>query len=390
MTPSSETVETISHLIAFDTVSRNSNLGMIEWMRDHLRSLGIRSDIIADQAAGKANLFATIGPAVDGGIILSGHTDVVPVDGQSWASDPFTANVRDGRVYGRGACDMKAFIAVCLASAERFAAMNLRRPPHFAFSYDEEVGCVGVRCLIEALSKLEFRPGGCIVGEPTDMTVVFGHEGKMAYRCRVHGHAAHSSQTPFGINAIEGAARLIARIADMGDRLRLETAGGEGFDIPFTTLLTTMVQGGIATNTVPDLCEFIFECRHLPGVDPDAIIAEIRRIAAEEIEPGLHAQHHRGSVAFEALIAYPGLNAAEEGEIGRLAASLARPASPPKVAFGTEAGLFAKAGIPSIICGPGSISQAHKPDEYCALDQIAGCEAFLARVAEHLTAESAA
>lgn len=375
MTP--ETRATLERCIAFDTVSRNSNLGMIEWMGDRLRALGIPVTLVRDSSGTKANLWATIGPEVDGGIILSGHTDVVPVDGQAWTTDPFTATERDGKIFGRGTCDMKGFIATCLALAPTWAKLPLVRPIHFAFSYDEEVGCIGVRSLIDLLATLPFRPAGCVVGEPTEMQMVLGHKGKRAWCCTVEGRAAHSSAAPSGINAIEGAATLIGHIADLAAELRANDGPDAGFDIPFSTMLTTMIDGGIAMNTVPDTCRFIFECRHLPGTDPEALFGRIRDFAETRVTPTLKAGSAVGRVRFEEVLSYPGLDAPQEGAFTQRVSRLTCASVPPKVAFGTEAGLFQAAGIQTIVCGPGSIAQAHRPDEFCTIDQLTACENFL-------------
>lgn len=381
----SATLPLLETLIGFDTVSRNSNLGLIEWLRDHFAALGVPATLVTDKTGTKANLWATIGPEVDGGIILSGHTDVVPVDGQAWTSDPFKAVLRDGKLYGRGACDMKGFVAAATAIAETARNAPLRRPVHFAFSYDEEVGCIGVRDLLTFLDTLPYRPAGVIVGEPTEMKIVLGHKGKRAWCCTVKGHAVHSSRAPEGVNAVEGAARLIAEIAGISAEVRRTDRPDAGFDVPFTTLLTTVMEGGMSTNTVPDLARFVFECRHLPDTDPEAIFARIQAFTDTSLVPTLATDQQRAEILFEEITNYPGLTADPADGFVAAISRFACTAVPPKVAYGTEAGLFQRAGIPALVCGPGSIAQAHRPDEFCALDQLAACDTFLAQVVESLT-----
>ncbi|MBL8382704.1 MAG: acetylornithine deacetylase [Burkholderiales bacterium] len=379
-------LEMIERLIGFNTVSRESNLGLIEWVRDWLKSHGIESVLVHDAEGRKANLFATIhgagaprGGAAAPGIVLSGHTDVVPVDGQDWDTDPFRATVRDGRLYGRGACDMKGFLGVALAMAPRFAAADLRMPLHYALSYDEEVGCVGVRGLIDALGRQGFRASGVIVGEPTSMQVIVAHKGKRSYRCTVHGREAHSALAPQGVNAIEYAARVITYIRHLADRMRQLEPRDNGFDVPFTTLQTGTIRGGTALNIVPRECVFDWEFRYLPGADPEAIEAEVRNYALTLV-PEMRQVAAEAGIDIRLTSEAPGSNAADTDAVTRLAIALARNPTTAKVAYATEAGLFERAGLPSIICGPGSIEQAHKPNEYCALEQLGQCEAFMERL----------
>ena len=384
-----ETRELIERLVAFDTTSRNSNLGLIEWVRDHLRHLGVESRLTYDTTAKKANLFATLGGGTRPGIVLSGHTDVVPVDGQDWQTDPFKATLQGDRYLGRGVADMKGFIAVALGMAPKFLAAPLKAPVHFALSYDEEVGCLGVRGLIDDLAKVRIKPAGCIVGEPTSMEVVVAHKGKRSYECCVTGREAHSALTPQGVNAIEYAARLIVHIRHMADRLRDCEARDALFDVPFTTLQTGTITGGTAVNIVPRECTFRFEFRYLPGADPQALENEIRAFATRTLLPEMRAVHPSASIEIATSSEIPGLNMRDDDRLTYLATALSRgkPAETGerygKVAYATEAGLFQVAGIPSIICGPGSIEQAHKPNEFITLEQIARCEAFM----ERLTAE---
>ena len=375
-----ETWELIRTLVAFDTTSRGSNLGLIEWVRDWLRARGVDSRLTYDATEAKANLFATIGGGTKPGIVLSGHTDVVPVDGQPWDTDPFEATIRDDRIYGRGACDMKSFIAAALAATPRFQSAALKAPVHFALSYDEEVGCIGVRNLLADLARNGIAPGGCIVGEPTGMQPVIAHKGKRAYKCCFHGREAHSALTPQGVNAIEFAARLVVHVRGIADRMRAGGPRDDGFDVPFTTLQTGVIRGGTAGNIVPRECELHFEFRYLPGTDPDALEREIKGYAEHVLLPEMRAVDPATAITFETKAEIPGLDMAEQDRLTELAKALSRNASVSKVAYATEGGLFQRAGIPAIICGPGSIEQAHKPNEFIALEQVALCESFIERL----------
>lgn len=379
-----ETLALIERLIGFDTTSRGSNLGLIEWVRDYLKSLGIESRLTYDAGRNKANLFATVQKGDKPGIVLSGHTDVVPVDGQNWASDPFKATLRGDKLYGRGACDMKSYLAVALAMAPRFAAANLKAPIHFALSYDEEVGCIGVRGLLEDLARNNILPAGAIIGEPTGMQPVIAHKGRRAYQCCVRGKEAHSALTPQGVNAIEYAARIIGYIRHMAERMQACEPRDYGFDVPFTTMQTGLISGGTAANIVPRECTFHFEFRCLPGADPDALEREIRDYTERVILPEMQRTDPGTSISIEAKSDSPGLSTGEQDEITRLTQALARNQSATKVAYVAEGGLFQQAGIPAIICGPGSIAQAHKPDEYVTLEQVALCESFMQRLLEQM------
>lgn len=374
-------VDWISKLISFDTTSRLSNLDLIDFIRSYLERQGLQCVLTHDRSGKKANLFATVPSAsgrTTGGIVLSGHTDVVPVDGQAWTSDPFAASIRDGRLYGRGACDMKGFIGVTLQLVPMMLQARPAQPVHLAYSYDEEVGCVGAPGMIEDLVKRGVNPAGCVVGEPTSMRTIVAHKGINAYRCRVHGHAAHSSLTNRGLNAIEYAARIICMIRDIADGHKADGPFDEAFDVPYTTVQASMIRGGIALNTVPDLCEFEFEYRNLPDTSSEEILSRIRAYIDRDILPRMKDEHPSGRVEIEELAKSPGLDAAEQEAITQLVRALTNDYEVRKVAYGTEAGLFQKAGVPAVICGPGNIEQAHRPDEYVTLDQIAQCEKFLA------------
>ena len=383
-----ETWDLIQRLVGFDTTSRDSNLGLIEWVRDWLKGQGVDSRLTYDPSRTKANLFATIHPGARPGIVLSGHTDVVPVDGQPWDTDPFKATIRDERIYGRGSADMKSYLAAALATTPRFLAADLSSPVHFALSYDEEVGCLGVRGLIEDLARAGIKPAGCIIGEPTGMQPVVANKGQRTYTCCFRGREAHSALTPQGVNAIEYAAKLVVYIRHMAERMRDCETRDNGFDVPFTTLQTGVIKGGTAANIVPRDCEVHFEFRYLPGADPEALEREIKSYAERVLEPEMRAVDPAAYIAFETRAEIPGLDPsverAEQDRVTALAQALARNASIAKVAYATEAGLFQRAGIPSIICGPGSIGEAHKPNEFVTLEQVALCESFMARLVDEL------
>ncbi|KVU90004.1 acetylornithine deacetylase [Burkholderia ubonensis] len=381
----------IRQLVSMDTTSRVPNLGLIETVRDALAAQGIASVITHDPREGWANLFATVPAhdgATDGGIVLSGHTDVVPVDGQQWDSDPFRPELRDGRLYGRGTCDMKGFIGAALALLPEMQATKLAKPIHFALSYDEEIGCAGAPLMIADLVKRGVKPSGCIVGEPTGMRPIIAHKGINAYRCCVRGHAAHSSLTPKGLNAIEYAARLICHIRDVADRFRAEGPFDALYDVPFSTAQTSMIQGGNAINTVPAECRFDFEFRNLPTLDPEPIFARIEAYAQETLLPLMRREHPNAAIEFSKIAAAPGFDATEQAAITQLVRALTADQDKRKVAYGTEAGLFERVGIPSVVCGPGYIEQAHKPNEYVELAQLAECEQFLRKLIRSMSVDA--
>ena len=374
-------VEILSALVAFDTTSRNSNLKLIEWIEEYLRGLGVPSERIYDPTGQKANLWTSIGPADVPGFILSGHTDVVPVDGQDWSSDPFRLRQADGRLYGRGACDMKGFLAVCLAAAPRMREAPLREPIHLAFSYDEEVGCIGGRRLAEHLSRRSVRQQACFVGEPTRMGVVIGHKGKRTVRVNVRGKTGHSALAPLGVNAVEYGARLVAEICRIADRLASEGPRDDLYDVPHSTAHVGVMRGGTAVNIVPDQGEILFEFRTIGGVDPDTLVEEVVRYAREELEPRMKAVDPGAGFDFDVVSGFPGLDMPPDSEVVALTKQLAGHNDHAKVAFGTEAGLFNHiAGIPTIVIGPGSIEQAHKSDEWIELEQLETCAAFVDRL----------
>ena len=368
------TREMIERLVAFDTTSRNSNLALIDFIRDYLDGHGIASELVFDDSGIKANLYATVGPAGIGGVMLSGHTDVVPVDGQDWHTDPFAIVERDGRLYGRGSADMKGFIAIALALLPELIEARPKTPIHLSLSYDEEVGCLGVRGLIAKLAGRADKPRLCIVGEPTEMRVATGHKGKRSVRCDVRGFEVHSSLTHLGVNAVEAASELVAQLKAMARRRRAEGPFDPAYEPPYTTIHTGVIQGGTALNIVPKDCRFDFECRLLPGDRAEPILQELRDFAAARVVPEMRAVRPETGVSFSEISGFPALSTPDDAEVTRLALMLSGGNSTGKVAFGTEGGLFSEAGIPAIVCGPGSIEQAHKPDEFVALDQIARCE----------------
>jgi acetylornithine deacetylase len=373
-------------LVGFDTTSRNSNLAFIETVRDWLKSQGVEAWLVRNPEGNKANLFATL-PGRDGeqgGIVLSGHTDVVPVDGQEWSSDPFVLREGEGRYYGRGACDMKGFIATSLALVPEFLAMPRSKPLHLAFSYDEEVGCAGAPFMLADLHEKGIRPEGCVVGEPTGMQVVVAHKGINLFRCRVHGKSAHSSLTTGGCNAIEYAARLICHIRDVADAYKAQGPYDQFYDVPFSTLTTNLIRGGIAVNTIPDDCEFSYEFRNLPGMRPADIQIQVQRYVDDYLLPKMRSEFADARIDIETGASAPGLEASEQAAITQLVRSLTRDTATRKVAYGTEAGLFQGIGIPTVVCGPGNIVQAHKPDEFVAIEQLDACASFLRRVGQSL------
>jgi acetylornithine deacetylase len=371
-------------LVGFNTVSANSNLDLIHCIRDELARLGVASRLSWNADRTKANLFATLGEGKPAGLILSGHTDTVPWDGQDWSVDPLGGVVRDGRLYGRGSADMKGFIATAVAHASLFLESDLPFAIHLAFSYDEEVGCFGGRELIADLREAGIAPLACIVGEPTAMVPAIAHKGVYRYRCCVRGKEAHSSLTPHSVNAIEMAARVVGRLRDMAEGFERDEPPYAGFDVPFSTASVGQFHGGIADNVVPRDAEFRYEFRDLPTADAHAMQEQVVAYA-RSLEPAMQQVAPETGFRFETICEIPSFLGSAEDDVTRLALRLAGADRTTLVAFGTEAGLFRNAGIRTVVCGPGSIAQAHQPDEYVTLDQLARCQAFmegLARVRE--------
>ena len=379
-------VEMIRKLVGFPTVSRDSNLELIHFVRDRLAALGAEARLTYNDERSKANLFATLGPRGKPGIVLSGHTDVVPVDGQAWDTDPFCVVEKDGKLYGRGTSDMKSFVAVVLALAPEFAQRGLKTPIHFAFSYDEEVGCIGVGRLIADLAQAGIKPQSCIVGEPTLMRPVIAHKGKKGFRCNVRGFACHSAYAPMGVNAVEAAAEAVAFLKSMARRHRDNGPYDRGFDVAHTTVHTGVMRGGTALNIVPHECTFDFEFRHLPGDDPDALFAEFRNYIDTSLVPEMRAVHADSGFEIVPLSVLPALDNGPEMEVVGLAQELSGNSDIGKVSYGTEGSQFQRAGIPTVVCVPGSIEQAHKPNEYVAIEQVEKCEQFIRRLMNHVCA----
>ncbi len=383
--PSSAAVSMIKKLVSFDTSTGKSNLPLIDYVDAYLGELGMPTKRVYDETKTKANLFATIGPQDKPGYILSGHTDVVPVAGQDWTSDPFKPEIRGDKLFGRGTCDMKGFVGAVLSKVPAMLAAELQTPLHLAFSYDEEIGCVGVRGLIDDMMASGLKPKGCFVGEPTMMQVVVGHKGKNSMIVDVTGSPAHSSLAPHYVNAIEIAAELIVKICEIGKRL----AGGgpfdELYDVPFTTCQTGIISGGTQLNIVPGACRFEFEFRPIGTDDGKALVAEVEAFAHDLLVPKMQALAPETGITFTVQNSYPGLETSVEEPMVALGKALAKRNDHAKVSYGTEAGLFHRmASVPSIVCGPGAIAQAHQADEFIALEQVAKCEDFLDELLRHV------
>lgn len=382
------TIEILTRLVAFDTTSHRSNLAIIDWIENHLTPLGFSCERFYDPSGQKANLLASIGPQDQPGYILSGHTDVVPVEGQDWSSDPFKLIEKEGKLYGRGSCDMKGFLAVCLASAPSMAKLTLARPLHLAFSYDEEVGCTGVVSMVEAIAGRPVKPLACIVGEPTSMEVVIGHKGGRRMKVDVHGKAAHSSLAPQGVNAVEWGARLISHIRDTAEALQDKGRRDPLYDIAHSTIHVGTFHGGTAPNIVPHEAQFVVECRAIGGDNAKAILDGFETFARERLEPRMKAVDPQAGFAFELMVDVPMLDTDPGEEVVTFVKRLAGRNKHSKVAYGTEAGHFQKTGgIPSVVIGPGSIEQAHKPDEFIAISELDAALGFVERLVQKASAE---
>jgi len=372
--------ELLAQLVRFDTTSRESNLALIDCVRTYLQGHGVACELLFNEHKSKANLLATLGPADVPGIVLSGHTDVVPVDGQRWSVAPFELTERDGKLYGRGTADMKGYIACVLALVPALMEAPLRMPVHIALSYDEEVGCLGVRSLIERFHAQPVKPLLCVIGEPTELKPVLGHKGKLAMRCDVHGAACHSAYAPSGVNAIEYAACLISELVRIGDGLKAPAQRDLRFDPPFSTVQTGVINGGKALNIVPQQCSFDFEVRALPTHDPRQVADALRDYAERSLLPAMQAVSAHSAISISELSSYPGLATSAEGQAAEWVAQFSGSRDFGTVAFGTEGGLFDQAGIPTVVCGPGSMAQGHKPDEFISVAQLEACDRMLERV----------
>ena len=378
------TIAKLDRLIGFDTTSRHDNRALIDWIAEILRPLGAEVVIVPDETGGKANLYATIGPRDRAGVLLSGHTDVVPVDGQDWTVPAFRMTEKDGRYFGRGTTDMKGFIAAALSAAEAASRRDLTTPLHLAFSYDEEIGCVGVRSLVEMLRAAPFRPAFCIVGEPTQMAVATGHKGKTAIEVECIGLEGHSALAPFAMNAIYMATDLITAIRAEQQRIAGDGARDGDYDVPYSTLHTGRIAGGGALNIVPNSCRFAWEIRNVAEDDPMQILATLRA-AADQIVAAAQKVAPDADITFRISNTYPGLSTPPTAAVVDFVKGLTGANGTIKVAFGTEGGLFSsELGVPSVVCGPGSMAQGHKPDEFITGDQLDACDRMLMALVDRL------
>ena len=379
-----DTLELLDRLLGFDTISARSNTDLILWAKGLLEEAGASVTLISNEDSSKANLYATIGPQDKRGFMLSGHTDVVPVEGQSWTMHPFKMIQKDGKVYGRGSADMKGFIACALRAALVASGRTLTTPLHLALSYDEEIGCVGVHSMLNMLEHAPVKPLMCLVGEPTELRVAIGHKGKTACHVTCTGRAGHSALAPQALNAIHLATDLITRIRQIQDELASAGVKDNAYDIPYTTLHVSNITGGVALNIVPDNCRFDMEIRNLAEDDPLMLLERLKQ-EAEELATAARAHAEEAAIELEIFNAYPGLATEADNDVVLFVKSLVQSNSTTKVAFGTEGGLFSsQLKIPTVVCGPGSMQQGHKPDEFVTLDQLAQCDAMLDRLLEHL------
>ncbi|MEM8688058.1 MAG: acetylornithine deacetylase [Pseudomonadota bacterium] len=373
----------IDKLISFDTTSHKSNLDLIAFVRDYLAGWGVDSLLLPNEDGSKANLYATIGPDQPGGIVLSGHTDVVPVDGQDWSTDPFSVVERDGLLFGRGTCDMKAFIAIALAKVPDLVDRTLAKPIHFALSYDEEVGCLGVRPLAEHIKRHLPLPAIVIVGEPTDMTVVNAHKSGHRFITEITGLEGHSSLPDKGVNAIMVAGEMLGEINRIAQEYKSPSGRDERFDTPYTSVQVGLIEGGTALNIIPLKCTIDWEARGLPGFEPSEVVERMTTFAAEHLIPQMHAVSPHTDIVTTHMDEIPALVPQDGSPAETLVMALARQNETFAVSYQTEAGYFQAIDIPTVICGPGSIAQAHKPDEYVSLEQVESCSEFMDRLVAH-------
>lgn len=378
-----KTRDMITRLIGFDTVSRNSNMELINYVRDYLAGFGIESHLVENADGSKANLFATVGPNVEGGVVLSGHTDVVPVDGQPWDTDPFVLTEKDGRLYGRGTCDMKSFIAIGLAMVPEMIKADMKRPVHFALSYDEEVGCLGAPDLVDRLVTGIAKPAAVIVGEPSSMTPIIAHKGMTVAKTTVIGHEAHSSQMQRGVSAVMTAARLITFLDDMMARNKAQADPQSPFVPPYSTIHVGTVHGGTAVNIISRECSFTWDVRALPGDKVDNYLEPFRDYC-ESLLPDMKAVSPNASITTEIIANVPPLTDDGDDTAQHLAMRLSGCQHCGVVPFVTESGQFQERGYSVVVCGPGSIDQAHQPNEYIDISQVTECETFIEKLIEHL------
>ncbi|HSR71009.1 MAG TPA: acetylornithine deacetylase [Kiloniellales bacterium] len=375
-----DTKAILGDLIAFPTVSVDSNLALIAYCAAWLAELGAKTEMSLDPSGTKANLFATIGPRVDGGIVLSGHTDVVPVEGQEWTADPFQPVERDGRIYGRGSCDMKGFIACALAMAPMMSEAELKRPIHFALTYDEEVGCVGAQVMLDAVKAAGRQPAVCIIGEPTGMRVIEGHKGMCEYTTRFTGLAGHGSRPERGVSAVEYAVRYVARLLEVREELRARAPGDSRFEPPWSTLQVGRLAGGIAHNVIADHADVDWELRPVNNSDYMFVHRQMLGYVTDMLLPAMQRVYPEASIGTEVVGEVPGLEPMPESEACELVTELTGGNVREVVSFGTEAGLYQKFGISTVVCGPGSIAQAHKADEFIAIEQLEQCLGMIERL----------
>jgi acetylornithine deacetylase len=377
------TIATLERLVAFDTVSSRSNIELIDWVANRLADHGIPADVQHGDEPGKANLFATIGPSDRPGLMLSGHSDVVPVAGQDWSTDPFRLTERDGRLYGRGSADMKGFIACCVEMAPRFAAAKLAMPVHIALSYNEETNMRGMRRLAEHLAASPVKPAACLIGEPTLMQVVVANKGAAIYRAKVRGFSVHSSLRDRGVSAVEVAAEVVAFLNALQRRLN-HAERHDGFEFPHSSVHAGMISGGTAHNITAKDCEVLFEVRALPGVSAASIVGQVREHCTNVLLPAMRAVSPECDIVIEEVLDAPGLDERCNGGLARAIMPLCNCTRPGRVSFGTEAGMLQEIGVPTVVCGPGEIRVAHQPDEYVETSQLAQCLGFLEALAAGL------
>lgn len=384
MTTPQTTLAILDALIRFPSVSSESNLDIVEWIEGYLSQHGVTARRIPDATGRKASLLATIGPQDRAGVVLSAHTDVVPVVGQDWSSPPFAATGRDGRIFGRGATDMKGFIACVLAHVPRFKKAATATPVHIALSYDEEVGCLGAPDLVAGIAAAPVKPALCIVGEPTGLAVGYAHKGKIARRVTVTGRGGHSALPHRAANAVFAAARIVTALDDLAQLMARQGARDDAFDPPYTTIHAGSLHGGTALNFVPDRATLEFEIRYLPGTDPRALLDEIDA-AIDRERTRLKAQAPETGITVDDMASYPAMAIGRSDPAVSAAQRLAdREDGAITVSFGTEAGLYAQAGIPTVVCGPGDIARAHKADEWIGIDELAGADQMMARLSAQL------
>ncbi|MGH7043266.1 MAG: acetylornithine deacetylase [Acetobacteraceae bacterium] len=378
------TIALLDRLASFDTTSRNSNLALIGFVADWLTGLGVQFRLSHNADGTKANLHARIGPDVPGGVALSGHVDTVPVDGQAWTGDPFALRRRDGKLLARGACDMKGYVAACLALVPELVARKLARPVHLFLTYDEEITCAGARRLIETLDAAGARPAVCVVGEPSSMQPILAHKGKLDLRVTVRGHTGHSSTPAKGVNAVQAAAEAIAWVAAEARRIAREGPFEAGFDPPHSTAHVGTVSGGTILNIIPERALFTVEWRTVPADDPHALLARLTDHVAGAITPAMHAVDPATGFTYETTAELLGMSLPADHPLADLVCQLTGANHAGKVSYGTEGGFYQNAGIPTIICGPGDIAQAHQPDEFVTEDQLAMCDRFLRRLIDRV------